>query len=265
MARILQLSDIHIVPPGTHASSVLDTPALLHSAIDRLCERIDAIAPVDAVLVTGDVSDDGNPESYALARKELERLGLPLLVIPGNHDRREELRMAFQDLKGMPDTGLIDWAVDFGDTRVIGLDTLIEGHGAGRLRLESLNFLSEALETSDARSVIVALHHPPIRTGIHFMDAIGLENPEDLSARLSPCMKQIRVVAGHVHGIYHGLIGRHHVSTAPAICSAFALDLRDDAPIGFMTGPTGCVVLDTGTEGLWAAMPLDPAEGPYAF
>jgi Icc protein len=265
MARILQLSDIHVVPPGSHASSVLDTPALLHSAIDKLCERLAAIAPIDAVLVTGDISDDGSPESYALARDELERLNLPLLVIPGNHDRREELRVAFQDLNGMPAAGLIDWAVDFGDTRIIGLDTLIEGRGAGRLRPESLDFLTQALETPDARSIVVALHHPPLQTGIHFMDAIGLENPDDLSARLLSCIKQTRIVAGHVHGIYHSLIGPHPVSTAPAVCSAFALDLREDAPIGFMTGPTGCAVLDTGSEGLWAAMPLDSANGPFDF
>lgn len=265
MARILQLSDIHAVAPGARASNVLDTPGLLRLAIDHLCERIPAIAPIDAVLVTGDISDDGSPESYALARDELERLGLPLLVIPGNHDRREEFRKAFGDLGNFPGKGLIDWAIDIDQTRVIGLDTLVEGQGGGRLRPESLDFLQRSIEPPAADNIVVALHHPPLRTGIHFMDAIGLENPDDLQSRLSSEGRRLRIVAGHVHGIYHGLVGRHPVSTAPALCSAFALDLREDASVGFMSGPTGCAVLDTGPDWLWAAMPLDPANGPFGF
>lgn len=265
MARILQLSDLHVVAPGARASRVLDTPALLRSAIDVLAARLDAIGPIDAVLVTGDISDDGSAESYVIARAELDRLGLPILVVPGNHDRREGLREAFRDFPEIPSAGLIDWVADLGDTRVVGLDTLVEGQGAGLLRSESLDLLSDAIDGAGDRAVVVALHHPPLRTGIRFMDAIGIENLADLAAAVSSRPGTIHFVAGHVHGVFQGRIGHHQVSTAPSLCSAFALDRRKDAPVGFMTGPTGCAVLDTGPGGTWVALPLDHGDGPFEF
>lgn len=265
MARFLQLSDLHVVAPGALASKRLDTPHLLRRAIDALCARLDAIGPLDAILVTGDISDDGSAESYDLARSELDRLGLPLLVVPGNHDCRDVLRNAFGDLPMMPPTGLIDWSLDIGETTVIGLDTLVEGQGGGRLRPESLSFFSNALEKASNRSVLLALHHPPLYTGIRFMDEIGLENYHDLEGVLKQCDRPVRIVAGHVHGIYHGALGPHTVVTAPSTCSAFALDRREDAFVGFMTGPTGCAVIDIGPDWVWTAVPLDHGPGPFNF
>jgi 3',5'-cyclic AMP phosphodiesterase CpdA len=265
MARLLQLSDLHVVAPGSLASGRLDTPALLRAAIDVLLDRLDAIGPIDAVLLTGDISDDGCAESYDMARTELARLGLPLLVLPGNHDHRERFRSAFSDLPGVPETGLIDWVIDVEGTRVIGLDTLIEGQGAGRLRSESLAFLSESMDSARDRPIVLALHHPPVRTGIRFMDAIGLENPDDLALHLAQSEVPVRILAGHVHGVYHGWLGPHPVSTAPSLCSAFALDLRQDAPVGFMMKPTGVVLIDTAPGGVWAELPLDYGDGPFGF
>ncbi|WP_112322049.1 phosphodiesterase [Oceanibium sediminis] len=263
MARFLQLTDLHVVTRGALASGVLDTRALLRAAIDRLVARLDALGPLDAVLLTGDISDDGSPDSYAFARAELDRLQLPLLAIPGNHDAREPMRAAFADTPGMPGSGLVDWTVDLAGTRVIGLDTLVEGQGGGRLRAESLALLADALDWPGP--VVVALHHPPLHTGIKFMDAIGLENTPALETVLGSAQADVTVIAGHVHGVYHGRIGQHAVATAPAICSAFALDRRDSATVGFLTGPTGCAVIDTAPGGVWSALPLDPAEGPYPF
>lgn len=265
MARLLQLSDLHAVAPGARVSGILDTPRLLREGIDHLLNRREAFDPIDAVLVTGDVSDDGSDESYAVARAELERLGLPLMVVPGNHDRREGLRSAFSDLPEMPARGPINWVADVAGSLIVGLDTLVEGQGGGLLCEEGLALLTDAIAGAQGRDILVALHHPPIEIGIRFMDAIGLANSSDLEARLSRHDGPLRVVAGHVHGVHHGQIGRHPVSTAPSVCSAFALDFRVDAPVGFMTGPRGCAVIETGPQGVWTAIPFDGAEGPHAF
>ena len=265
MARILQLTDLHVVSEGALASGVLDTRAILVDAIDQVAEMLPALAPLDVVLVTGDISDDGSPGSYAFARAELERLGLPILAIPGNHDSREAMRAAFADLAEMPGSGLMDWQVSIGGTHIVGLDTLVENQGGGRLRPDSLAFLDGALANAGNRPVVVALHHPPLKVGIRFMDAIGLENTPELEKVLAGANGEVTLLSGHVHGVYHGRLGRHRVSTAAAICSAFPLDLRDEAPVGFMTGPTGCAVIDTGPDGLWSAVPLTVADGPYAF
>lgn len=265
MARFLHMTDLHVVRDAALASGVLDTREILRMAVDRLIGMGAALAPLDALLVSGDISDDGSADSYALARSELARLGLPILVVPGNHDAREPLRQAFSDLETMPEQGLIDWTTSISDTLVIGLDTLVEGQGGGVLRDESLDFLRNTLATQEAKQVIVMLHHPPIRTGIRFMDAIGLKNAHALEAVLNDAKSSVTVLAGHVHGVHHGRLGKHHVATAPAVCSAFAMDRRADAPIGFFLGPTGCAIVDTGPNGIWSALSLEAADGPFPF
>lgn len=265
MARLLHLSDLHAVATGTRASGVLDTNDLLREAIDALSERLTAIGLIDAVLVTGDISDDGSAESYGIAKAQLVRLGLPLLVIPGNHDRRAAFRDAFADTALMPDDGPLDWIAEVAGTRIIGLDTLVEGQGGGLLRARTLDYLAEALDLSQGKPVVVALHHPPLRTGIRFMDAIGLDNAEALEGILRRHDGPLWVLSGHVHGVYHCMLGGHPVVTAPSTCSAFVFDQREEAPVGFMLGPLGFGILDTAPGGVWTACPLVMGDGPYGF
>ena len=265
MARFLQLSDLHVVAPGALCSGVLDTGAILRAGVDRLLALMPAIGPLDGVLVTGDISEDGSAASYDRAQQELARLGLPVYAVPGNHDSRSTFRAAFAGQTWMPASGAIDWVVDLPDTRLIGLDTLVEGQGAGRVQPDSLALLTDALNGAGARATVVALHHPPLRTGIRFMDDIGLQNPEDLAAAIPANCGSVLFVAGHVHGVYLGRIGAHRVVTAPSLCSAFALDRRATARVGFMAGPTGYAVLDTGADESWTAQPMFMGDGPFDF
>ncbi len=73
--------------------------------IPRLEAVIEAVRSLpnrpDAVLVSGDLTDDGAEAGYRLAREMLDRLEVPLHVIPGNHDDRARLREAF----GLPGRG----------------------------------------------------------------------------------------------------------------------------------------------------------------
>ena len=265
MARFLHLSDLHAVPPGTKASGVLDTNALLREGIDRLLARRGALGPLDAVLVTGDISDDGSAEGYAIARAELDRFELPLLVLPGNHDRRDPMRTAFADAPGMPEQGLIDWTVQIGDTMVVGLDTLIEGEGGGELRRESLAHLASSIEQIGNQHLLVSLHHPPMTTGIRFIDRIALKNPKDLLQTLALAPVHTQIIAGHVHGIHVAQFAGHAVMTAPAMCSAFEFDVSPGATVGFHLSPRGCAVITTGKDQLWSAISLEHADGPFSF
>jgi len=265
MARLLHLSDLHVVAPGKLCSGVLDTGAILKASVDCILARMPSIGPLDGILLTGDISDDGSSETYDLAFRELARFDLPLYAVPGNHDNRDCLRHALRAQPWMPAHGTIDWIVDLPDTRLIGLDTLIGGQGAGQLQPKTLGFLTQALSTAGARSVIVALHHPPLLTGIRFMDAIGLQNLPDLAQALPPDCAPAMFVSGHVHGIYVGHIGAHRVVTAPSLCSAFALDRRVDASVGFFTGPTGYAIVETGPQDNWTAQMLATGDGPFAF
>lgn len=265
MTTVLQLSDTHVVRGGDLVSGRLDTNASLDRAVARIAAALPAIGPVDALLLSGDASDDGSAESYARVRAALAPLGLPLYVIPGNHDLRAPMRAAFADDGYLPQDGPLNWAQKIGEITLIGLDTLVEGQGAGRLDAGTLDFLDGALKEAGDRPVLLALHHPPFASGIAFMDRIGLDGIAPFARILAAHGGEIRVVCGHIHSTMIASVGGHVALSAPSPCSSFAYDRRGDAPVGFHTREDG-FLLHRWRGGFQSVhVPLDQGEGPFAF
>ena len=239
MSRIIQLSDLHVLPAPQRVSGVLNTYALLVDTIDTLLADWHKIGPIDAVVVTGDITDTGDAESYQLFRQQIQRLPAPYFLIPGNHDRRDPMRHCFEDKATIPPSGKINWVHDLADLRIIGLDTLIEGQGGGGLNDADLKFLSQAISTANTQPILLAMHHPPFASGMVFMDQIGLTATQPLADILNAAPNDIRVICGHVHSTIISNIGKAVAISAPATCSAFPADYRADAPAGFTSTPRG--------------------------
>ena len=263
--RLIQISDPHTVAPPARVSGRLDTVAALKRTVARIVEMQERAGPFSALLVTGDVTDDGAVDSYTAFREIVAPLGLPILAIAGNHDAREPMRTAFADTGLMPGTGPLDWVCDMPGLRVIGLDTLIEGQSGGKLAASSLDFLADALDAAPDGPVLVALHHPPFASGIAFMDAIGLSNPDDLAAVLRRADRDVRLVCGHIHGVQIATVGGCSVISAPATCSVFDVDFRTDAPAGFHDGVGGFLLHDWSTGFRTVEILPDPGAGPHSF
>ena len=77
---------------------------------------------------------------------------------------------------------------------------------------------------------IVAMHHPPLVTGIGGLDAIGL--PEHQRAALAALLARSphvrRVAAGHVHRGAFGVLGRCGVIACPSTNLQARLQFRSD-------------------------------------
>ena len=86
---IAQITDSHIKAQGRLAYKKVDTAANLHRCIHHL---LNLEKRPNLVLMTGDLSDFGRPEEYQLLRKLIAPLNMPVYVIPGNHDERENFR-----------------------------------------------------------------------------------------------------------------------------------------------------------------------------
>ncbi len=129
-----------------------------------------------------------------------------------------------------------------GDMTVIGLDTLVEGLGKGTLSAQSLAFLKTTLADANNAPVLLALHHPPFRSGMDFMDDIGLTNRDAFRDLVSDHMGSLRIVCGHIHSMMVTDVGGHIAISAPSPCSTFAYDRRTDAPVGYTTVEDGCLL-----------------------
>src|SRR5215510_14834955 len=139
---IAQISDMHIKPPGEQLYKRIDTAGFLERAVAHVM----ALDPgPDIVLATGDLVDGGKPEEYALLRRLLAPLSMPVYLIPGNHDARDAMRAVFADHAYLPGSGFIQFAIEGLPVRLIALDTLVPGKGHGALCDERLDWLEARL------------------------------------------------------------------------------------------------------------------------
>ncbi len=179
----------------------------------------------DAVLVSGDLTHDGDLASARRVRELVAPLKIPIHVIPGNHDNRQALREAF-GLGGEPGEPLHRTA-RCGDLRLVALDTQLPGHDGGGLGPAGLAWLAAALAEAPEVPTVVALHHPPAPIGLPALDAIGLaaKDAAGLAARLEAAPQVRAVVAGHVHRAAATTFAGRPLLTAPSVHVQAKLEL----------------------------------------
>ncbi|MGI4985164.1 MAG: phosphodiesterase [Janthinobacterium lividum] len=264
LTTLIQITDLHIKRPGALAYGEVDSAAFLRRAIARL----NTLSPrPDAVVITGDLVDSGNLDEYLHLASLLDVLELPCHLLVGNHDARESLRQVFGEVAGGGD--FIQYSVDIGALRLIALDSLDAGCSGGTLCAARLAWLAEALEDARERPVIVALHHPPFRTGIGHMDRALLDERSSaaLAALIARYPNVERLIAGHLHREIHRRFAGTLASTAGSVAHQVCLDLRPDAPSAFtMEPPTYVVHRWSADGGLVSHLGyVDTYAGPFPF
>src|SRR5471030_3123726 len=137
---LAQLSDLHFRAQGTKLYDFID----VNSINAEIFNRINALAErPDAVIVTGDIVNCGEPGEYRLARRMLGMLDYPLYVIPGNHDNKAFFLDAFSELCPQlgHDPDNIAYQVDDFEVRLLFIDTLVTGGAHGHLSDHTLRWL----------------------------------------------------------------------------------------------------------------------------
>jgi len=260
---IAQVTDPHIKAEGKLAYRKVDTAANLARCIRHLL----MLRPrPDCVLMTGDLTDFGRQDEYRLLRKLLAPLEMPVFVIPGNHDTRENLRRAFSDHPYLPSTGDIRYVIEDYPLRMIGLDTTIPGRPGGEMDAVRLDWLDRQLKAKPGAPTLLFMHHPPIITGIDHMDVQNCANAQALG-NLLECHPQVfQILCGHVHRPIQTIWRGINVAIAPSASHYVALDLGEDPPREFFLEPPS-VYLHYWNEGSLVTHLsfVGEFEGPYPF
>ncbi|MBV8621385.1 MAG: phosphodiesterase [Curvibacter sp.] len=262
---LLQLSDLHIREPGRLAYGRLDTGPYLQEAV-RSVLRLPQ--QPDAVVITGDLTDFGRPAEYRHLRQLLQDLPMPVYLLPGNHDDRQQLRACFADHPWLGDHGFVQYSVPVGALQLIVLDTVVPGASEGRLCRERLDWLATELGRQPGRPVVIAMHHPPFVTGIGHMDQIGLlEGADELEALVARHPQVERVICGHLHRSIQVRFGGSLASTAPSPAHQVVLDLAPDAASAWALEPPGfCLhALPDGGRLISHTAASGTFPGPYPF
>jgi 3',5'-cyclic AMP phosphodiesterase CpdA len=216
---LAQLSDPHIGATWTE-----DDPAAgLTAAVAWICSMR---RPPDAVLVSGDLVQNGADAEYEQVRRLLAPLRSPLYVLPGNHDDRRGLSRHF----GVPGAGgePVQYSVDLGPLRLVVLDTTRPGEDPGALDAERLGWLDAELATAPGQPTILAMHHPPLVTGVPGWDRFGLAAADRhaLGEVVERHPQVRRLVAGHVHRMIAAELAGRPVLTVPSTYVQLELDLE---------------------------------------
>ncbi len=232
---LAQISDLHLKAGGQLSYGVFDAADMLRACVSQLLTQKQL---PDAVAITGDLTDLGKPEEYALLRKLIAPLEMPVYLIPGNHDRRDALRAAFPEhgyLRQSP--GRICYAIEAHALRIVALDTLVEGESGGDLDAPSLAWLDRTLAGAPGHATVVLMHHPPFRTYIGHLDKFGLRDPAPLAAVIERHPQVQAILCGHVHRPIHARFAGTVASTAPSAVHQIPVDLDTEAPSRFAMEP----------------------------
>jgi len=249
---VLQLSDLHLrADPG-------DSLASLRAAVEAVGALTDR---PDALIVSGDLSDDGSERSYEQAAELLAELRLPTHVLPGNHDDRAAMRKVF-GLAGAGDEP-IDYSAELGPLRLVALDSTLPGEERGGLSAATLSWLDGELALEPSRPTLLALHHPPFVTALPAFDEICLSAVErsGLAAVLERHPQVRRVVCGHIHRTITAELAGRAVLAIPSTHRQARLDFRSE-DFSLSADPAGFALHAwTGEELTSHVQPVDRISG----
>ncbi|KKO45418.1 3',5'-cyclic-nucleotide phosphodiesterase [Arsukibacterium ikkense] len=189
--QIVQLSDCHLladiddyyqgVQPGRYLQQ-----ALQHIAADKL---------PDAIILSGDLSQDHSDASYQLLARLLAPLSCPVLLLPGNHDNYTQLDWLSRQapLAAASSLQLASWQLLLLDTKG---DT-----PAGYFGPERRQQLAARFAASNAEHFWLFSHHHPLPLG-SAIDKHGWQDAQPFWQLLANEPRARGLAHGHCHHAY---------------------------------------------------------------
>lgn len=219
--RIAQLSDLHLTGDFTQTKQDPSVRQFL------ACLGLALSYQPDCLLLTGDLINNGDKDGYAWLFDTLTQTGVPFVCLAGNHDVTFELgyELPYEQRQFFPiakDERLIDHACFElpNHFQLICLNSAVSGKEFGRLSTDTLTWLETTLSQT-SHCTIIALHHPPINIGSAWIDALRLQNGDELFAILQNHPHAHTLLTGHVHQAHTLSHANVQILTAPAVSRQF--------------------------------------------
>ena len=179
----------------------------------------------DLLIATGDLADHGDAGSYGRLRGLFARCPFPVWPSVGNHDRRDAFHACFP---GLDDgNGFVQYAVDLPGLRLVTIDTLEEGRHGGAFCARRAAWLDAELAREAEMPTYIVMHHPPVESGIEWMNT---HPGEPWVAAFADVVRRHAQVRGLICGHLHRAVTVAWEGRAVAVCASTApqvsLDLR---------------------------------------
>lgn len=141
--KIVHLSDLHVT-----------SPKFIPELGDNVIDLVKKISP-DVLIITGDLTNDGYPYEYEIAKKYIDKIQCSTkLIVPGNHDARNVGYEVFEETFGtrfpvFEDDNLV----------IVGVDSSEPDIDDGHIGRANYNFLFEKFHGIDKLEILFLHHH----------------------------------------------------------------------------------------------------------
>jgi 3',5'-cyclic AMP phosphodiesterase CpdA len=221
---IAQITDVHLgFEPGNPREN---NRVRLDRVLDALCNGPNR---PDLLLVTGDITEHGDRESYERFAEAVAGCPFPVVACVGNHDDRANFAAAFP--QHPLDGGFAHCAISLDGFRLIVLDTLEPGRQGGAFCEVRAAWLAARLDEDRSTPTLIVMHHPPFDAGIAWM----ITDPrEPWVARFADAVaghdQIVAILCGHLHRAIVAPWRGVTTIVCPATAPELALDLRPIDP-----------------------------------
>lgn len=181
---IAHISDLHV-----------GSQYFIPNLMSRTVEELNELQP-DAVICTGDLTNEGFKQEYTTAQTFLSMLKCGrILYVPGNHDSRNVGYLHFEELFGERDN-----VMSFGRIKVVGTDSSEPDLDNGRIGRERYGWIKDNFENGEKFKIFAIHHHllPVPGTG---RERSMVHDAGDLLEVLIQCGVDL-VLCGHKHVPY---------------------------------------------------------------
>jgi 3',5'-cyclic AMP phosphodiesterase CpdA len=217
------VSDLHLggrETAGDRAEAVLAHLAALHR-------------PLDALVLTGDLSDAGQQADYQWLSTRLGRF-THVVAVPGNHDDRDAFRATL--LAGATGrtlgSGPVNTAHEVNGLVILGCDSSVPGEDSGLLSDETLAWADTVLaEVNPAAPAVLAFHHPPVLLHDPWLDGMRQFGADRLADLLSRHPRVRALLCGHVHQAVSARFAGVPLIAAPSVAPGLRMPWEADLPV----------------------------------
>ena len=219
---IAQMTDIHIgFEPDARPEELNRTR--FKQTLDRLVTQPNT---PDMLILSGDITDRGDEDSFARTAELLQDLPFPVHAMMGNHDTREGMLHAFPDTP--THEGFLHRAFLAEGLLVVLLDTYEKGRHGGAFCAARRDWLRATLGEHKGLPTLIFMHHPPVVSGVEWMDP----RPDEqwilhLADALAGFEDQVEAIhCGHLHRPLTAKFRGIPVSVTPSVAPLVSMDLR---------------------------------------
>lgn len=186
--KLIQITDLHVGKIGDDSYGV----DVRQNFLDVL-EAVKAEKP-DRIVISGDLClHDGEPEVYEWLKEHLDKAGFPYDIISGNHDDATQIAECFGLNEFLTD-GQLFFKKNYDSQTFLFLDTTDY-----TLPKTQLIWLEKELKNLD-EELIIFIHHPPVKSGVPFMDnKYFLQNMDAVQEVLFKYLHPVHLFCGHYH------------------------------------------------------------------